>query len=112
MARLTCSRAGEATGATPAAGGWSFLCRVEAGTLLLSCPPGPKHTLIARGVPRTVVSWLPIGHLQGLSARRAAEDGDSDRAARSLSVSEYGVAVRQFVGGIEKGIIALAHALR
>ena len=93
-------------------GRWSFLCRVEAGTLLLGCPPGPKHTLIARGVPRTVVSRLPIGHLQGLSARRAAEDTDKDRAARSLSVSEYGVAVRQLVGGIEKGIIALAHALR
>jgi len=93
-------------------GRWSFLCRVEAGTLLLGCPPGPKHTLIARGVPRTVVSRLPIGHLQGLSARRAAEDTDKDRAVRSLSVSEYGVAVRQLVNGIEQGVIALGHALR
>ena len=93
-------------------GRWKFLCRVEAGTLLLGCPPGPRHTLIARGVPRTVVSWLPIGHLQGLSARRAGSDGEADRAARALSVSEYAVAVRQLVGGIEKGIVALAGALR
>jgi NHLM bacteriocin system ABC transporter ATP-binding protein len=93
-------------------GRWKFLCRVEAGTLLLGCPPGPRHTLIARGVPRTVVSWLPIGHLQGLSARRAGSDGEADRAARALSVSEYAVAIRQLVGGIEKGIVALAGALR
>jgi NHLM bacteriocin system ABC transporter ATP-binding protein len=93
-------------------GRWKFLCRVEAGTLLLGCPPGPRHTLIARGVPRTVVSWLPIGHLQGLSARRAASDGEADRAARALSVSEYAVAVCQLVNGIEKGIVALAHGLR
>jgi NHLM bacteriocin system ABC transporter ATP-binding protein len=93
-------------------GRWKFLARVEAGTLLLGCPPGPSHTLIARGVPRTVVSWLPIGHLQGLSARRAGSDGAADRAARALSISEYAVAVRQLVGGIEKGIVALAQGLR
>ena len=93
-------------------GRWSFLCRAEAGTLLLGCPPGPRHTLVARGVPRTVVSWMPIAQLQGLSARRAGADGERDRAARARSVSEFAVAVRQLVTGVEQGIVALAHALR
>ncbi|WP_051781653.1 MULTISPECIES: NHLP bacteriocin export ABC transporter permease/ATPase subunit [unclassified Streptomyces] len=93
-------------------GRWNFLARVEAGALLMGSPSGPRHGIVGRPVPDTVLSYLPLSHLEGLSARRAACDTPSGLAVRALSTEAYGDAVQQFLDGLEQGIVALAQALR
>jgi NHLM bacteriocin system ABC transporter ATP-binding protein len=93
------------------AGRWMPLCRVSAGTALIGAPRGPRHSIVGRAVPGAVLSFLPIGLLSGLSARYAVHDRPTGRAIRSLSPTEYVVAVRQLTQGIDAGIAALDDAL-
>ncbi|WP_336209451.1 NHLP bacteriocin export ABC transporter permease/ATPase subunit [Nonomuraea sp. LPB2021202275-12-8] len=76
------------------AGRWTFLARVEAGTLLLGAPRGPKHSIVGRLVPDSAASWLPSARLEALCA--GAADAD---------------AVRQFLDGLDRGFETLASAL-
>jgi NHLM bacteriocin system ABC transporter ATP-binding protein len=92
-------------------GRWTPLCRVPAGTALLSSPRGPKHSIVGRAVPGAVLSYLPVDRLTGLSARHAVADGAAGRAVRGLSPVGFAVAVRQLVQGIEAGLVALADTL-
>jgi NHLM bacteriocin system ABC transporter ATP-binding protein len=68
------------------AGRLTQLCRVPAGTVLMSPPRGPRHSLVGRAVPGAVLSYVPIGRLTGLAAQQLAR-------------------------GIDTGIVALADAL-
>ncbi|MEV3983479.1 NHLP bacteriocin export ABC transporter permease/ATPase subunit [Nonomuraea sp. NPDC049758] len=84
-------------------GRWHYLCRVRQGTLLPGSPKGPRHGIVGRPVLGTRVSRLPLARLGELSG--------TNRSA-TMSTAEYGLAVRQFVRGLEAGMIALATALR
>ena len=93
------------------AGRWLPLCRVSAGTALICAPRGPRHSIVGRAVPGAVLSFLPIGQLNALSARYAVGDGAAGHAVRTLPPGEFAVAVRQLVQGIDAGIVALDGAL-
>jgi NHLM bacteriocin system ABC transporter ATP-binding protein len=93
------------------AGRWMPLSRVSAGTALICAPRGPRHSIVGRAVPGAVLSFLPVGRLTGLSARHAVYDREAGRAIRALSPTEFAVAVRQIVQGIDAGIVALDDAL-
>ena len=93
-------------------GRWTPLCRVPAGAILLSSPDGPRHRLVGRPVPGTVLSYLPVDRLTGLSARHAVSDKEAGRIVRSLSPADFAIAVRQLVRGLEAGLVALASAQR
>ncbi|WP_405151401.1 NHLP bacteriocin export ABC transporter permease/ATPase subunit [Sphaerisporangium sp. NBC_01403] len=86
-------------------GRWNFLCRISEGSLLLGAPKGPKHSIVGRPVPGTRVSRMPLGRLRGLSATGPAASGP-------LPPAEHEVAVKQFVRGLEAGIVSLAQAMR
>ncbi|MET7618152.1 NHLP bacteriocin export ABC transporter permease/ATPase subunit [Streptomyces sp. NPDC005408] len=81
-------------------GRWNFLCRLEPGALLVGSPPGPRHGIVGRPLPGARLSYLTIARLQGLSALRAQDE------------SAYRAAVRQFLQGLEEGIVAVSQALR
>jgi NHLM bacteriocin system ABC transporter ATP-binding protein len=97
---------------------WTFLCRVNAGTLLHGSPRGPRHALACRPVPRSYVSTLPLSHLAALSAVTsgpadpAAAETPARQAVRNLSAPQYAVAVQQLVKGLDSGITQLSQALR
>ncbi len=93
------------------AGRWTFLCRVNAGTLLHGSPQGPQHALVCRPVPRSYVSTLPLSRLAALFSR---SDGGTPASepVRALSAVQYALAVQQLVAGLDGGIVALAQALR
>ncbi|WP_405088077.1 NHLP bacteriocin export ABC transporter permease/ATPase subunit [Microbispora sp. NBC_01389] len=84
-------------------GRWNFLCRLRQGALLLGAPKGPRHSIVGRPVPGTRVSSMPLAKLRGLSA--TGRSGTQPTA-------EYGLAVKQFVHGLEAGIVSLAQAMR
>lgn len=86
------------------AGRWSFLCRVAAGGILLGSPRGPRHAIIGRPVPGSRLSFLPVGRLEALSGGRDSR--------HRLDGPDRALAVRQYIEGVEAGIVALAHALR
>jgi NHLM bacteriocin system ABC transporter ATP-binding protein len=92
-------------------GRWTRLCRVSAGTALLGAPRGPRHSIVGRAVPGAVLSLLPAQRLAGLSAREAVADHEAGRMIRTLPAGSFAVAVRELVGGIEAGIVALDYAL-
>ncbi|MEZ0093832.1 NHLP bacteriocin export ABC transporter permease/ATPase subunit [Streptacidiphilus sp. EB129] len=91
-------------------GRWNFLCRAEQGTVLLGVPPGPEHSIVGRPVLDTRLSSLSVETLKELStgATPAAAGG----RVRELAPSEHGLAVRQFVRGLDRGVDALAGPLR
>ena len=93
-------------------GRWTPLCRVPAGAILLASPGGPRHGLVGRPVPGTVLSYLPVERLTGLSARHAVSDKEAGRLVRSLSAAGFAVAVQQLIRGLEAGLMALASAQR
>ncbi|HEX6526697.1 MAG TPA: NHLP bacteriocin export ABC transporter permease/ATPase subunit [Streptosporangiaceae bacterium] len=98
-------------------GRWTFLCRVNAGTLLHGSPRGPRHALACRPVPRSYVSTLPLSRLAALSPAYAgspvsAGGTAAGEAVRALSAPQYALAVQQLVTGLDSGIAALAQALR
>ena len=100
-------------------GRWTFLCRVNAGTLLHGSPRGPRHALACRPVPRSYVSTLPLSRLAALSAATtsglagaATTDTPARQAVRKLSAAQYAVAVQQLVKGLDSGIAQLTQALR
>ncbi|MFC4589586.1 NHLP bacteriocin export ABC transporter permease/ATPase subunit [Sphaerisporangium corydalis] len=84
-------------------GRWNYLCRVRQGALLLGSPKGPRHSIVGRPIPGTRVSRMPLGRLRALSA--------TGRSG-TMATGEYGVAVQQFVRGLEAGIVSLAQAMR
>jgi NHLM bacteriocin system ABC transporter ATP-binding protein len=92
-------------------GRWTFLCRVNAGTLLHGSPRGPRHALACRPVPRSYVSTLPLSRLAALSAASAGGT-PAGEAVRALSAPQYALTVQQLVTGLDGGITALAQALR
>ena len=61
------------------------------GALLIGAPRGPLHGMVGRPVPGTLATHLPIKELEALCG---------------------GDAAKQFVDGLEKGIVGLAQALR
>jgi NHLM bacteriocin system ABC transporter ATP-binding protein len=83
-------------------GRWTFLNRLESGAVLVGTPYGPRHRIVGRPVPGSVLFHLPFSHLESLSA--AAE--------QALEADVYQQAVDQFVAGLAQGIVALAEALR
>jgi NHLM bacteriocin system ABC transporter ATP-binding protein len=93
------------------AGRWTFLCRVNAGTLLHGSPQGPRHALVCRPVPRSYVSTLPLSRLAALFS---LTDGGTPASepVRALSAVQYALAVQQLVAGLDGGIVALAQGLR
>ena len=100
-------------------GRWTFLCRVNAGTLLHGSPRGPRHALACRPVPRSYVSTLPLSRLAALSAATtsglagaATTDTPARQAVRKLSAAQYAVAVQQLVKGLDSGLAQLTQALR
>ncbi|MFF7354041.1 NHLP bacteriocin export ABC transporter permease/ATPase subunit [Streptomyces filipinensis] len=95
-------------------GRWTFLCRIDAGTLLPGSPTGPRHGIVARPVQGARVALLPTGHLESLSG-----DGDGDGDSGSGGEADRGLGprtrqevVEQCVVGLERGIRALAGSLR
>ncbi|NUS08426.1 MAG: hypothetical protein HOV97_38370, partial [Nonomuraea sp.] len=84
-------------------GRWHYLCRVRQGTLLPGSPRGPRHGIVGRPVLGSRVSRIPLARLRELSG--------TGRPA-TMSTADYGLAVRQFVRGLEGGMISLATALR
>ena len=93
------------------AGRWTFLCRVNAGTVLHGSPQGPRHALVCRPVPRSYVSTLPLSRLAALFSQ--ADGGrPASESVRALSAVQYALAVQQLVAGLDRGIVALAQALR
>ena len=62
------------------AGRWTFLCRVNAGTLLHGSPQGPRHALVCRPVPRSYVSTLPLSRLAALFSLTDGGTPASERA--------------------------------
>lgn len=93
------------------AGRWVPLGRAPAGAVLVAPPRGPGHSIVGRATPGAVLSYLPVGRLTGLSARRASPAGEAGRAVRARAPAGFAVAVRQLVQGIDAGIAALADAL-
>ncbi|MEV8566892.1 NHLP bacteriocin export ABC transporter permease/ATPase subunit [Streptomyces sp. NPDC051322] len=83
-------------------GRWTFLNRVERGTILIGTPYGPRHRIVGRPVLGSRLSYLPFSHVESLSGE----------GARRLPDAEYRATVEQFVTGVEQGIVALAEALR
>jgi NHLM bacteriocin system ABC transporter ATP-binding protein len=90
-------------------GRWRFLCRVEAGTLLMGFPPGPKHRLVGRPVPGTVVSTVPASILSQLSATTIAQGDDRSWAQSAVQLA---VAIEELAHGLDTALTALARALR
>ncbi|MFI6446421.1 NHLP bacteriocin export ABC transporter permease/ATPase subunit [Kitasatospora sp. NPDC050543] len=93
-------------------GRWHFLCRIEAGTLLPGAPAGPVHGIVARPVLGAEVALLATSRLEGLSARGRDCGTAAGAAVRALPEAEQQQAVDQFLGGLARGITALAGALR
>ncbi|MFI6629532.1 NHLP bacteriocin export ABC transporter permease/ATPase subunit [Nonomuraea fuscirosea] len=84
-------------------GRWNYLCRVREGTLLPGAPRGPRHGIVGRPVPGSVVSRVPLARLRELAG--------TGRSA-TMSTADYGLAVKQLVRGLEAGMVSLATALR
>ncbi|MFI9572837.1 NHLP bacteriocin export ABC transporter permease/ATPase subunit [Microbispora rosea] len=93
-------------------GRWNYLCRVRQGALVLGSPRGPRHSIVGRPVLGARVSSLPLARLEGLSARRVDGPSESGKVVRGLPTREYGMAVREFVRGLEAGVVALAASMR
>jgi NHLM bacteriocin system ABC transporter ATP-binding protein len=93
-------------------GRWNFLCRLDAGSVLVGSPPGPRHGIIGRPLPDARLSYIDLAHLQGLSARRHTCATTAGRIARELDEAAYEGAVREFLSGLEQGVIAVSQALR
>ncbi|MEU6220010.1 NHLP bacteriocin export ABC transporter permease/ATPase subunit [Streptomyces sp. NPDC047022] len=87
-------------------GRWTFLCRIDAGTLLPGSPTGPLHGIVARPVQGAQVALMPSHHLEGLSG----EGGPGH--ALGLGPRTRQEVVEQCVTGLERGISALAGSLR
>ena len=93
------------------AGRWSFLCRVEEGALLFGSVPGPKHRVVARPLPDSRLSAVPIGWLRGLSNPDVAVIAAEPPAA-PYGPEELDLARTELVRGVEAGLVELAKTLR
>ncbi|MHB8342063.1 MAG: hypothetical protein ACYDB7_12955, partial [Mycobacteriales bacterium] len=76
---------------------WTFLTRVEAGTMLVGAPTGPRHTVFGRPLPGTRVSRVPMATLQALFAP---------------SPDDPGPAGRERVAAQDAGLVALSAGVR
>ena len=97
--------AAEVTDGRPV-GRWTPLCRLQAGAVLgLGAPAGPRHSVIGRPVPGSVISRIDMAQVRGLG--RA---GPVDRLGTSpLHELE---AAEQLVAGIDSALSALERSLR
>lgn len=85
---------------------WTFLCRVEAGAMVIGAPAGTRLSLLGRPLPDARVSRLPVASLRDLpyeALERAGEQSATHRDAPSAA---------SIVSAVEKGLVALSDGIR
>ena len=97
--------AAEVTDGRPV-GRWTPLCRLQAGAVLgLGAPAGPRHSVIGRPVPGSVISRIGMAQVRGLG-RRTPTDPFGIDPVQELK------AAQQLVAGIDSALSALERSLR
>ena len=85
---------------------WTYLCRVEAGTMMIGAPAGPRHSLLGRPLPGTRVSRLPMATLQRIPYDVLNRPGESAPGGVSAPTQT------EIVDALESGLIALSDGIR
>ena len=84
---------------------WTFLCRAEAGTMLVGAPSGAPLSLLGRPLPDAQVSRMPVAALRRIPY-------EALEAAAGSTRSPYEPNPQEIVTSLEAGLIGLADGIR
>jgi NHLM bacteriocin system ABC transporter ATP-binding protein len=86
---------------------WTYLCRVEAGAMVVGAPSGTRLSLLGRPLPGARVSRLPVAAMQRVSYA----DVNTTLLAANAAPQD-GPGQHEVITSIESGLIALADGIR